>query len=144
MLVPEMADEYSEEYDFNNLMEHLDKMWAADKHYGIIVIAEGVYWRRKDSSYMLRKKIEEYSNYESRETVLGYMQRGGTPTVFDRKLAVQSAARAVDLLHNGIGNRVVGIRRNEIFDMDIDEALATEKHFDKDMYRLVNSLTTSR
>ncbi len=144
VLVPEMADGYSEEYDFHNLMKHMDKMWAAKKHYGIIIIAEGVYWRRKNTAYQLRQRMEECSNYEVRETVLGYMQRGGTPTVFDRRLAVQSASRAVELLSDGIGNRAVGIRRNEIFDMDIEEALATPKYFDKAMYDLVNSTITSR
>lgn len=144
VLVPEMQDKYGETFDFSNLMNHLNMMWAANKHYGIIVVAEGIYWRTPDRAKMLREMIESNSNYEVRETILGYMQRGGAPTVYDRRLAIESAVRAVELLSKGTGNRAVGIRRNEIFDMDILEALATPLVFKEELYNLVNSLSTSR
>ena len=83
------------------------------------------------------------------------MQRGGNPTMFDRRLAIQSANMAVDLLDKGIDqlrngvdideiNQVVGMVSNKMVTMTIDEALTKEKVFDIDMYNLVNSLTTSR
>ncbi len=164
VLVPEMQENYDLEknpFSINELLPHLDAMWKADKHYGIILIAEGVYADKKygikNPAKRLRKLIEKKSDgkYEVRETVLGYMQRGGTPTMFDRRLAIQSANLAVDLLDEGIDklkageeldeiNRVVGIISNKMVTMSIDEALQKPKFFDCDMYNLVNSLTTSR
>ncbi|MCK5129206.1 MAG: ATP-dependent 6-phosphofructokinase [Clostridiales bacterium] len=158
VLVPEMIKNYdykTNPFSINEILAHLDEMWKADKHYGIIVIAEGVYVKEKNRAKQLRKLIEKRSNYEVRETILGYMQRGGAPTMFDRRLAMQSANTAVDLLDVGIDklhnggkieniNQVVGIVRNNIITMTIDEALSKEKFFDKKMYDLVNSRTTSR
>jgi len=164
VLVPEMEDNYDLEtnpFSINEILPLLDEMWKEDKHYGIIVIAEGVYTKKthgiKNRAKKLRKLIEERSNgkYEVRESVLGYMQRGGNPTMFDRRLASQSAHLAVDLLDDGIDrlkngedldeiNRVVGIVSNKMVTLSIDEALEKPKFFDCDMYNLVNSLTTSR
>jgi 6-phosphofructokinase 1 len=164
VLVPEMEDNYDLEknpFSINEIMVHLNSMWKADKHYGIIVIAEGVYADKspkvKNKAKKLRKLIEEQceNEFEVRETVLGYMQRGGNPTMFDRRLASQSAHLAVNLLDEGIDrvnagedakdiNRAVGIVRNKMVTMSIDEALQKPKFFDCDMYNLVNSLTTSR
>ena len=164
VLVPEMEDNYDFEtnpFSIKEIMTHLNAMWEADKHYGIIVVAEGVYadkkYKVKNRAKQLRKTIEKYCDgrFEVRETVLGYMQRGGNPTMFDRRLASQSAHLAVSLLDEGIDklkkgedldeiNRVVGIVRNKMVTMSIDEALEKPKFFDCDMYNLVNSLTTSR
>ena len=62
------------------------------------------------------------------------MQRGGTPSAFDRYIATKMGTRAVHLLMDGVGGRVVGIRQNQIVDMDIDEALSMENQFDQQMY----------
>jgi len=62
---------------------------------------------------------------------LGYTQRGGTPSAFDRLLGSQMGAKAVDLLNNSISNVVLGVKGNEIFYMDIDEALTKKKVFDE-------------
>ena len=67
-------------------------------------------------------------------TELGYIQRGGAPTMQDRMLAAQFGVRAVDVLLEGKGSRVVGIKDNKIIDQDISEALAMERVFDKDLY----------
>lgn len=158
VLVPEMQDNYdldSNPYSINEILAQLDSMWRANKHYGIIVIAEGVYQKRRNRAKELRELIQERSNYETRETVLGYMQRGGTPTMFDRRLAIQSAHRAVELLDEGIDklnngeeieniNQAVGIVRDKIINMPIEEALSKAKYFDYNIYNLVNSLITSR
>ncbi len=164
VLVPEMEENYDFEtnpFSINEITTHLNSMWEVDKHYGIIVMAEGIYANKdkriKNNSKTLRKLIEKHSKgrFEVRETILGYMQRGGNPTMFDRRLAIQSAHLAVDLLDEGIDrlkkgeslaeiNRVVGIVRNKMVTMSINEALEKPKFFDCDMYNLVNSLTTSR
>ncbi len=106
----------------------------------------------------LEKKIRKYNNdlYDEesdpkdliitdvRETVLGHLQRGGTPTVQDRRIATESAIRAIELINEGVTNRVVGIRENKIIDVDIDEALAMKRTFNEQLYSHVNSLLTSR
>jgi 6-phosphofructokinase 1 len=158
VLVPEMQDTYDFEknpYSINEILTQLDNMWRANKHYGIIVIAEGVYQKRRNRAQELREIIQERSNYETRETVLGYMQRGGNPTMFDRRLAIQCAHRAVELLDEGIDrlskgeeiesiNQAVGIRRDKIMNMPMEDALQQPKYFDNNIYNLVNSLITSR
>ena len=118
---------YTKLYD-----EHIKKTWYSGKHYGIIIIAEGVAVKKHDRATVLRRlleaKIEEYNQYlidteedpelivmDVRETVLGYLQRGGAPTVQDRHLATESAIRAVELLEQGATNRVVGIRKSYNF-----------------------------
>ncbi len=161
VLVPEKESEYKTEYNIDEVFEHIRKTWYCGKHYGIIIIAEGVEKKNKDRTGKLRRlleeKISEYNKMlldtednpqlietDVRATVLGYLQRGGTPTVQDRRLATESAIKAVELLEAGETNRVVGIRKNEIIHMDTDEALAIEKKFDEVLLSHVNSLLTSR
>ena len=94
------------------------------KHF-VIVVAEGV-----GGVEEMAKEIETRTGIESRATVLGHVQRGGTPTVRDRLRATQMANAAVHLLANGIGNRVVAYKDNQIVDYDIFEALNMTKEFE--------------
>lgn len=87
------------------------------------------------------KKIEEETNFETRVSVLGHIQRGGSPTAFDRVLASRLGARAVELLLDGHGGRCVGIQKNELVDHDIIEALAQQHTIDKKMYNLSKELS---
>lgn len=103
-------------------------------HY-IIILAEGV--GRADE---IAQKIEGITGLESRSTVLGHIQRGGSPTAFDRILASRLGARAVELLSSNSTSRVVGVRGNEVIDVDIDEALKMQKHIDNDLLNLVHVL----
>jgi 6-phosphofructokinase 1 len=161
VLVPEMEEKWESQYNIDEVFEHIRKTWYSGKHYGIIIIAEGVDKSNKDRTDRLRRlieaKIEEHNlmlndtevNPELietavRATVLGYLQRGGTPTVQDRRLAIQSAIKAVELLEKGETNKVVGIRKDEIIYMDTNKALAVEKKFDCELLSTVNSLLTSR
>ena len=89
----------------------------------------------------LTKRIEEATGITSRLTVLGYVQRGGVPTARERIMASRLGYRAVELLANGIGNRVVGLQRDEIVDYDIVEALKMVKHFDIDLYKMANVIS---
>ncbi len=158
VLVPEMEKHYNLEtnpFSINEIIRNLDVMWKADKHYGIIVIAEGVYPGHEDRTTELRVLIEDRTDYEARESILGYLQRGGIPTMFDRSLAIRSANLAVNLLDEGIDklnagenvdsiNRVVGMVRNKMVSMTIDEALEKEKIFNQHIYDLANLVITSR
>ena len=91
------------------------------KHY-IIVNAEGV-----GDSINMAKRIEEATEVETRATILGHLQRGGSPTVKDRVYASVMGAKAVDLLMEGKTNRVVGYKNGEFIDFDINDALRMQK-----------------
>ena len=120
----------------NNLDDVIKKIKASQKtgkkHF-IIVVAEGV-----GGVEEMSKTIEEATGIETRATVLGHVQRGGRPTVRDRVIATQLGNKAVHLLHDGIGNRVVSYRGGKIEDYDIFEALQMKKEFDYEMLRVAN------
>lgn len=101
------------------------------KLHNIIILAEGVGGAQK-----LAKSIEEITNIETRATVLGYIQRGGSPSAFDRILASRMGSRAVEVLLEGKTARLIGIKANEIIDMDITEALEMKPHFNEELYKL--------
>jgi 6-phosphofructokinase 1 len=88
----------------------------------------------------MAKRIEEATGIETRATILGYMQRGGSPTCKDRVYATTMGALAVDLLCEGKSNRLIGYRNGEFVDFDIDEALAMQKDIPEYMYRISKNL----
>ncbi len=115
-------------YDFNEekiIEKIIENKKKGKKHY-IIVNAEGV-----GHSSSMAKRIEEATGIETRATILGHMQRGGSPTAKDRVYASIMGSYAVDLLCNGGTNRVVGYKHGEYVDFDIEEALAMTKSLDK-------------
>ncbi|WP_129596576.1 6-phosphofructokinase [Anaerophilus nitritogenes] len=107
------------------------------KLHSIILLAEGA----AENSYDIKKEIEEKAGIEVRLTILGHIQRGGSPTAFDRILASRMGGYAVDILLQGKGSRVVGMKANEICDMDISEALSMKKEIHKGMYELAQILS---
>lgn len=117
VLLPEKYD-YDEQALVNNIIENRKK---GKKHH-IIINAEGI-----GHSTSMAKRIEAATGVETRATILGYMQRGGSPTARDRMQASIMGAYAVDILCEGKSNRVVGERDGKLMDMDIDEALAMQK-----------------
>ena len=123
-------------YDFDAVVEKLLDAKKRGKTHFVVVVAEGI-----GNSEQIAKDIEAKTGIESRATNLGHVQRGGSPTVRDRVVATQMGCYAVDLLEKGIGNRVVGMKDNQIYDVDIQEALAMTKPFDDDIYKAV--ITTS-
>ncbi len=92
------------------------------KKHHLIINAEGV-----GHSTSMARRIEVATGIETRATILGYMQRGGSPTAIDRYYASIMGAKAVDLLCEGKSNRVVGYRGGEFVDFDINEALTMKK-----------------
>ena len=84
----------------------------------------------------MAKRIEEATGMETRATILGHMQRGGSPTAKDRVYASIMGAKAVELLCEGKTNRVVGYKHGEYIDVDIDEALNMERNFQSISLRL--------
>lgn len=105
------------------------------KHY-IIVVSEGV-----GGVSELAKKIEARTGVETRATILGHVQRGGSPTVKDRYFASVAGFHCVELLEEGIGNRVVVLKNDKIIDMDIYEALNTKKSFPVDVHNIAREIS---
>ena len=131
ILVPEV------EFDIEkDVIEKIRTIQKTGKKHFIVVVAEGV-----GGVEDIAKKIEQATGIESRATILGHVQRGGSPTVRDRVMASQFGYHAVDLLSRGIGNRVVTYKNNAIGDEDIYEALAMVKIFDKEEYDMATAIS---
>lgn len=103
------------------------------KHNFIIIVSEGI-----TDVHALARYIEEHTGVESRATVLGHIQRGGSPTARDRIIASQMGCYAVDLLEQGIGNRVIIQKNSQIIDYDILEALTMKKGLDENLLEVHN------
>ena len=88
----------------------------------------------------MAKEIEAATGIETRATILGHMQRGGSPSCMDRVYATIMGAMAVDLLCEGKSNRVIAHKDGNFVDFDIDEALAMKKSVDEYMYDISKSL----
>lgn len=131
IIVPEV--EYDIERDVIARIREFQK--TGKKHF-IVIVAEGV-----GGTAEIAKKIEAETGVESRATILGHVQRGGSPTARDRIMASQMGSRAVDLLTQGIVNRVVGIRDNKIVDFDIFEALKMTKTINMKDYELAHEIS---
>ena len=80
--------------------------------------------------------IEEKTDIKSRATILGHIQRGGSPTVYDRVMASRMGAYAVKLLKQGTCNRIIAVQNGALVDLDIQEALAMTKSIDEEMIEL--------
>ncbi len=131
ILVPEVP------FDFEK--DIIDRMYATaktQKKHFIIIVAEGV-----GGVIEMAKAIEERTGIETRATILGHVQRGGSPTLRDRVLASHMGNEAVNLLLAGKSNRVVTIQNDQILDYDIEEALAMKKPFDLEMYEVAHEIS---
>ncbi|WP_223591020.1 6-phosphofructokinase [Neobacillus bataviensis] len=130
ILIPE------ENYDMNEVADRLRKGQERGKKHSIIIVAEGVC-----SGVEFAKELQELTNFDTRVSVLGHMQRGGSPTAADRVLASRLGARAVELLIEGKGGRAVGIENNQLVDYDIVEALGRKHVLDLELFKLSKELS---
>ena len=128
ILVPEV------EHKVEDVIKKIRETQKTGKKHFIIVVAEGVGGVEK-----IAEEIEKSTGIESRATILGHVQRGGNPTVRDRVIATQMGYAAVKLLKDGIGNRVIGLKKGEIVNYDIYEALNMKKPFDDEMYEIAHT-----
>jgi 6-phosphofructokinase 1 len=131
ILVPEVK--YKKESLFKNIKENS----AKGKKSGIIVAAEGIGDTRK-----IAREIEENTRAEVRLSILGYAQRGGNPTARSRLLASLFANKGVELLSNGQGNRIVGLRNGRITSIELEKSCKTKKPLDRNLLKLANVLAT--
>lgn len=141
------------EPEFDLQRDLIDKINHAKEAYGqenfIVIVAEG--YKKGDSHFVskngetelevrarvmgdLARAIESGTGVETRSTIFGHVLRGGNPTARDRVIATRFGYHAVELLAQGIGNRVVGIRNDAIVDYDILEGLSMKVPFNFDLY----------
>jgi 6-phosphofructokinase 1 len=130
IVVPEIT------FDINEIVSRINRSRASGKHSNIIVVAEGVM-----SADQFAKQLQSVTSYSVRPTCIGHVQRGGSPSMADRMLAAQFGNKAVRLLNDGIGNRVVGIKDNKIIDMDIIEAVSMKKVFNYELYETLQMIS---
>jgi 6-phosphofructokinase 1 len=121
--------------DKEALLEHLKENRLAGRKHAIIVISEKI-----TNVHELAKEIEEFTGYECRAQVLGYMQRGGTPTPEDRLLAARMGKYAVDLIRKNINGVVIGVDENQLVHIPIEQALNMVKRPDNSLTRLINRI----
>jgi 6-phosphofructokinase 1 len=131
ILVPEVPVNLEEVY--RTVKENA----AKGKRSGIIVAAEGVGDTRKIAS-----QIEQNTGAEVRLSIVGYAQRGGSPTARSRLLASLFAEEAVQLISQGVGNRVVGLQKGEITNISLEESCKNQKSLDVQLLKLAKTLAT--
>ena len=122
-------------YDLDVIAKKMLESRKTGKQHFIIIVSEGV-----GHSDEIARTLQEKTGIEARTTILGHVQRGGSPSVRDRVVASQMGYYAVNLLSQGIGNRVVGMQNNKIVDYDIQEALSMKKPFEEDLYHIADEI----
>lgn len=122
-------------YDLDKIAKKMLEFKARGKQNFIIVVAENI-----GHADEIAKLLQEKTGIESRSTILGHVQRGGSPTVRDRVVATEMGYYAVELLEQGIGNRVVGMQGGKIVDFDIQEALAMSKPYDEKLHHIAEDV----
>ena len=130
IIVPEFG------FNIDEICKKILKGMKRGKRHSIIVLAEGA-----GDAIALGKQIQEKTGIETKATILGYIQRGGSPTAFDRILASRMGAMAVELLLQGKSSRVVCFQKNQFVDMDINEALSLKRDLDKEVYKVAEILS---
>lgn len=130
-LVPEI------EYDFQkDVVDRMSEAQSSGKKHFIVVVAEGV-----GNTQEITDRIQRETGIESRATILGHVQRGGSPTLRDRTVASRMGYHAAYLLSQGVGSRVVALKGDNVVDFDITEALNMERVFNKKLYYISGILS---
>lgn len=129
VIIPEL------ETDIDELCRTIIRGKKRGKLHSIILLAEGV-----GKPYELAEQIKTKTNSDVKVSVIGYLQRGGTPTPNDRILGSRMGAYAVELLMAGKYGRAVGIKGNQMIDLDFEEVLSMKKDYDKEIYELARIL----
>lgn len=144
ILVPEIPT------DLRKVCDDLKARHGRGRNFSIVVVSEGaqLIGYNKDSvpagerrrfgyvGEIVAKVIEESTGFETRVSVLGHIQRGGTPTAYDRLIGTQFGVKAVDLVVQGKFGQMVSLRANKLQSVDIAEAVKTRKMIDMELYEL--------
>jgi 6-phosphofructokinase 1 len=127
LLIPEVDFEL---YGEKGFLRVLKKRLIAKQH-AVIVVAEGA-----ASAYSVSRQLKYRTGYEIRISILGHIQRGGTPTAYDRILASRLGCYAVDTLLEGHSGTMVGIQGNKLVHLPLDDILAKKKTVDMEIYKM--------
>jgi len=148
ILIPE------EPFDIDEVCEYVQRRRERGKNFSIIVVAEGakpkggkeiLYSEKVDEfghvrfggvGYYIGKKLEECSGIETRVVVLGHVQRGGSPTAFDRVLATRYGIAAIDLVHEGKFGRMVALQGNKIVSVPLKDVVGKKKTVNRELYEI--------
>jgi 6-phosphofructokinase 1 len=150
VLIPEVRT------SVQNVVDHLQRRRQLGKDFSIIVVAEGaevdgvelqvelgeldafghVRLDKRNIGEVLSREIERRTGFETRVTVLGHLQRGGSPTVFDRLLATRVGTAAVDFIKEGKFGHLAALRGNEIVPVPLKEAVSRNRTVDISLYEL--------
>ena len=131
VLIPEIPA------DVNEICRRIIEGSHRGKLHSIVIKAEGT----EMTSGELARLIEERTGKETRKVVLGYLQRGGNPTLNDRNLATMTAAKAVELLYKDSPSKAIGMSQGAIVAYDLEDALSMPREFNQDMYDLISVLS---
>ncbi len=123
--------EKPESFNIDKICNDVDEGVKKGRKCHLVILSENI-----TDSAELAKTIEARTGVSTRPSVLGYIQRGGSPTAFDRMLATKMGVYAVELLEKGISNQLVSIRENKIVNDDIDTALAMPRVLDNELYQM--------
>ncbi|SHM04347.1 6-phosphofructokinase [Caldanaerovirga acetigignens] len=129
ILVPEKP------YTIKNVCDKIMSGYKRGKLHSIIILAEGA-----GNAFEIGQKIKEVIGLETRVIVLGHLQRGGTPTAFDRILASQMGGKAVELLLNGVSNKMIGWVKGELIVTDLEKIFSAQKPLNEELYNLASVL----
>ncbi|MCK8815762.1 6-phosphofructokinase [Natroniella sulfidigena] len=142
ILIPEF------DFDLDQVCQKLEAGYERGKLHSIILVAEGIGEKFKPNrdlneskAFALGEEISKRIGLETRVTVLGHLQRGGTPTAQDRLLATRLGASAIDVLLAGDTNKMVGVIHDQVEIAEIKEAIKSQKEVDEDLYELANILS---
>lgn len=130
ILIPELP------YNIDEVCQKLERGYQRGKLHSIIIVAEGA-----ASGIKIGEEIKKITGLDTKVTILGHLQRGGTPTAFDRNLASIMGAKAVDLLLAGEVKKMVGMVAGEIVSMDLDEAFGACRPINIELHRLAGILS---
>lgn len=148
VLIPEKP------FDINEVCKHIEQRLESGKSFSLVVVSEGakprgaqtiVYGTGSDEfgnprlggvGYYLGKEIEKCTGIETRVVVLGHLQRGGSPTAFDRVLATRYGIAAIDLVHNGVFGRMVALKGNQIVSVPLKDVIGKRKAVNLELYEI--------
>ena len=122
-------------YNIDAIANTMLEKKAKGKQNFVVIVAEGI-----GHSQEIAAQLQEKTGIEARATILGHVQRGGNPTLRDRVEATRMGYYAVELIEQGIGNRVVGIKDSKIVDYDIQEALSMKKPYDEKLHHIAEEI----
>ncbi|NPV29555.1 MAG: 6-phosphofructokinase [Firmicutes bacterium] len=129
ILIPEIP------YDMNEVIFKLERGLNRGKLHSIIIVAEGA-----ASGLAVGEEIRQRTGLETRITILGHLQRGGTPTALDRVIASRMGAKAVDLLRSGETGKMVGIAAGKLVSVELEEVLRQKRELDREIWELAGIL----